>query len=441
MKYWQPFGIDDPDASYINGDPSIGRAGSIPPAEAFEHDMREIINVIKGNALTPSEFDLTQLLVAARSQRMNYAVATNTAPNAIAVTFYPPINDTMTPGMPLRIKPPLSVTGPCTLIVDNVARPLRRADGAELAANDILANIPFECMWNDAGYWIVTSFRGLGGVLGGDTINNVYVTKIPYTTDHGAPNHIIANFTPPITAPIPGDAIEVRLANNITGPCGITINGLPEVAVTRPNGTPMINGDGVVDQIALMLRANNGTWQFTGVVPIAASRFFLPVGSVLISMSNLAVPGTIKLNGAMLNRSEHPTLWTVANASARIVDEAIWQATAQRSWTSFSRGDGATTFRLPDFRAEFPRWWDDGRNQDVGRVLGVQQPDDFRLHKHELIITGNYWLAGGQAAVTGESGSKQVPWPGGGLDIQMLPVGGPETRPRNCALVPCIVDG
>ena len=440
MKYWQPFGIDDPDAGYINGDPSIGRAGSIPPAEAFEQDMREIVNMITGNGLTPSAADVTQLLLAARSQRMNYAVATNTSPNAIAVSFYPPISNQMTPGMPLRIKPPLSNTGPSTLVVDTIAYPLRRADGSELQNNDILATIPFECMWNDAGYWIVTSFRGLGGILGGDTINNTYVVKIPYTTDHGTPNHIIANFTPPITAPIPGDAIEVRLANNITGACGITINGLPEVAVTRPNGTPMIGGDGVVDQIALMLRANDGTWQFTGVVPLAASGFFLPVGSLVISMSNLAIPGTLKLNGALLNRSEHQQLWTLANASNRIVDESIWLATAQRTWTSFSRGDGINTFRLPDFRAEFPRWWDDGRGQDTGRVLGTQQADDIKLHTHKMHTEGGTGVSPG-GSVSGSAGNKSIPGPGGGFYVDTFPVGGPESRGRNCALVPCIVDG
>ena len=35
MKYNPPYGITDPDGPYINGDPSIGRAGSIPPAESM----------------------------------------------------------------------------------------------------------------------------------------------------------------------------------------------------------------------------------------------------------------------------------------------------------------------------------------------------------------------------------------------------------------------
>ena len=53
MKYVQPYGISDADAPYINGDPSIARQGSIPPAAAFEHPMREIVAVIQKNGLAP----------------------------------------------------------------------------------------------------------------------------------------------------------------------------------------------------------------------------------------------------------------------------------------------------------------------------------------------------------------------------------------------------
>src|SRR4029077_9584217 len=115
MKYWQPYGITDPDAPYINGDPSIGRQGSIPPAGSIEQDQREIVNVIKGNGFAPSETDVHQLLIASRSQRMNYAVDTNDLPNTLTVSFVPPIgNEFLTPGLPLRIKPLIDNTDACT---------------------------------------------------------------------------------------------------------------------------------------------------------------------------------------------------------------------------------------------------------------------------------------------------------------------------------------
>ena len=48
MKYNQPFGISDPNGAYINGDPSAGIAGSIPPAASIEYPQREIVNLIGG---------------------------------------------------------------------------------------------------------------------------------------------------------------------------------------------------------------------------------------------------------------------------------------------------------------------------------------------------------------------------------------------------------
>lgn len=71
MKYNQPFGIPDPNASYVNGDPSIGREGSIPPAESIEYPQREIVAVIQyayeqqfPNCNAPANSDLAQLLEA-----------------------------------------------------------------------------------------------------------------------------------------------------------------------------------------------------------------------------------------------------------------------------------------------------------------------------------------------------------------------------------------
>ncbi|MCA1452826.1 hypothetical protein I6F35_06275 [Bradyrhizobium sp. BRP22] len=80
MKYNQPYGLPDEtilyDTPYINGDPSIGRAGSIPPGAGIEYDQREIVAVIQWAydhgyydyaaqlCQAPSNADLTQLLKA-----------------------------------------------------------------------------------------------------------------------------------------------------------------------------------------------------------------------------------------------------------------------------------------------------------------------------------------------------------------------------------------
>lgn len=66
MEYVPPINGDtgDPDRSYINANPGAGQQGSIPAAEAIEHPIREIVNVIEEAGLTPDGGDLTQLYLA-----------------------------------------------------------------------------------------------------------------------------------------------------------------------------------------------------------------------------------------------------------------------------------------------------------------------------------------------------------------------------------------
>lgn len=66
MKYNAPFGAANPDAPYINGNPSIGVAGSIPPAESIEYPQREIVKAIIDAGMVPANEDLGQLSKAIR---------------------------------------------------------------------------------------------------------------------------------------------------------------------------------------------------------------------------------------------------------------------------------------------------------------------------------------------------------------------------------------
>ena len=68
MQYNQPYGVSDPNAPYINGNPSTGTAGSIPPAASIEFPQREIINLITDAGLVaPSNNDLHQLARSVQS--------------------------------------------------------------------------------------------------------------------------------------------------------------------------------------------------------------------------------------------------------------------------------------------------------------------------------------------------------------------------------------
>src|SRR4029077_15468777 len=90
MKYNQPYGISDPNGSYINGNPSTGTMGSIPPAASIENPQREIVNLIADAGGTPSDADLHLLARGVQGGRLNYAIDNGTA-NALAINVTPPL--------------------------------------------------------------------------------------------------------------------------------------------------------------------------------------------------------------------------------------------------------------------------------------------------------------------------------------------------------------
>ncbi len=63
MKYVPPLNGDtaDTNRSWVDENAALGKEGSIPPGDAFEHPQREIVHVIAQSGLTPDDADLTQL--------------------------------------------------------------------------------------------------------------------------------------------------------------------------------------------------------------------------------------------------------------------------------------------------------------------------------------------------------------------------------------------
>ncbi len=130
----------------------------------------------------------------------------------------------------------------------------------------------------------------------------------------------------------------------------------------------------------------------------------------------------------------------------REVSRTLYARLFQRIGDRFGAGDGSTTFNVPDMRGEFIRGWDNGRGVDSGRGMGTAQEDQFQGHWHR-------WFANNSTAGPGSAISAD--WlnaaPDGTNDQsdqrvrEALPDGangvprtGPETRPRNIALLYCI---
>ena len=164
MKYNAPYGVSDPNAPYINGNPSTGTMGSIPPAESIEYPQREIVEVITAAGLAPPDnADLHQLAKAIQSLLMNSKNDAGTA-NAYQVTLAPAPN-AVYEFLTVVMKVANTNTGPSVLNVNALgAKNIVRSDGSPVVAGDLTAGRLVCLVYDGTNFQLVWS--GGGGVSG-----------------------------------------------------------------------------------------------------------------------------------------------------------------------------------------------------------------------------------------------------------------------------------
>lgn len=146
MQYNQPYGAA-PNAPYVNGDPSIGRAGSIPPAAAIENPQRELVQLISNALLTPTDADLQQVSRAIQTGRLNFGQDTGTANNLVLALAPAPAQ--YYDGMPVRIRVAANNTGASQITMGTLdARAILRFDGSQLQPLDLPAGQVVELIYN-----------------------------------------------------------------------------------------------------------------------------------------------------------------------------------------------------------------------------------------------------------------------------------------------------
>jgi hypothetical protein len=261
VKYVPPYGVTaNPDASYVNGDPSIGRQGSIPPAAVFENPKREIVNLIGNAGQSPADADLQQLTRGVRDGKLNFCVDSGPL-NELEVQLPGPALQSYTAGLVLNVLIAHTNTGPTRISIGTLnPTTVKRPDGSELAANDLLAGMVATMICDGTYFQLVNVGTGeTGGPISQQIID------IPYVHDTGIANHLIGLYSPPLADIREGRTVEIKLAANVTGATDFKPNNFPIHNVVHPDGSPLNMGDGLIGQIWLLV-FDGTNWQLLGVM-------------------------------------------------------------------------------------------------------------------------------------------------------------------------------
>ncbi|GAB2897475.1 hypothetical protein GCM10027202_26680 [Microvirgula curvata] len=164
----------------------------------------------------------------------------------------------------------------------------------------------------------------------------------------------------------------------------------------------------------------------------------LPLLFPLWCPNRTAIPaGYAPADGQTLARSLYPDAWAgIAAGNVPVATDAAWLATPTERG-KFTAGDGAGTFRLPDYNgksagslgAVFMR----GDGELSAGADGVIQGDELKSHKHETVDTSNFLLtnfpAFGKSGITRTGAAYATTF--NGETTLTAAVGGAETRPLN----------
>ncbi|WP_224004551.1 hypothetical protein [Paraburkholderia tropica] len=173
--------------------------------------------------------------------------------------------------------------------------------------------------------------------------------------------------------------IAIGLASDGSGALKVSIDGVDKGGIALLQ-SPAFSGVPTVPTAV----AGTATDQAASTAFVAAAISASLVGQIVWEPRTTARAGYLKLNGALLKRTDYPALWAYAQASGALVADSVWSAS---SWGCFSSGDGVTTFRLPELRGESIRCWDDSRGIDASRAIGTWQDGQNVSHTHAASAT------------------------------------------------------
>ncbi len=156
-------------------------------------------------------------------------------------------------------------------------------------------------------------------------------------------------------------------------------------------------------------------------------------------------PGTV----ITLASPNIPTAYRLLKCNGAAVSRTAYADLFAAIGVYFGAGDGVNTFNVPDARGEFPRYADEGRGIDAGRMIGSKQSQQVLKHKHLGFGEASGGWPFGQTNGRGKMGTNGgIDWDnymyhsndGTDYDGSLNPAGtvGNENRPRNIAWLACI---
>jgi hypothetical protein len=326
MKYEQPYGVSDPNAAYINGNPSTGTMGSIPPAASIENPQREIVNFISDSQIAPSDADLHQLAKAVQNGSVVYSA--DSGPINLLLVNVTPAVAALTVGMRFVVKVANANSSPVVVSVNNLPGvPLVHRDGTPMGAYELVVGSIIEIVFDGTHFQLVAGGSGSGSgqlifmtaprsfyvnnatgddtvydgtsatvVAGGTvgpfkTIGKALATMSKYNLGGWDFNIYVAdgtyNVPSPIMCPLPNGSGNVRVQGNATNPQNVVIQSASGSVIKIVqggvyywtgfkfigNGTPIVGDNGSCMSVAI------GTCAITNCHFGAAQNYHLEAGS------------------------------------------------------------------------------------------------------------------------------------------------------------------
>jgi hypothetical protein len=335
MKYEQPYGVSDPNASYINGNPSTGTMGSIPPAASIENPQREIVNTITDAGIAATDADLHQLAKAIQSGQLNFKHDTGTA-NAYATSLVPNPGSYFE-GLSVILKVGNLNTGASVLNINSIGNaPIVRADGSPLTGGELIGGqyvlflfdgTSWRMVWATSGsiagmpVWLTkTTDFYVNGTTGNDAWDGTSATfvsgkKGPFQTLQRAANeypkynlngyminiHVAGGTYAKVSCGPANGSGQVNWVGNPASPTTVAINAASGSAVIIGLAGPPMQFDGftLTSGVAIPGDPGFGIWVVQGAQVITVNLTFGAAYTAHIGCSEatLTIDGAINING------------------------------------------------------------------------------------------------------------------------------------------------